>query len=105
MKIDERVDRIEKEINGNGKTGLKQTVTKLVVQNEMIIKSMEKREKIDEDIRASLSGFIKFQSEFEGMQLQKEKDAIKSARKRANYNWLVGILITIILTLTGFLLV
>lgn len=104
MKLEERVDKIEKEINGNGETGLKQTVTKLVVQNEMILKSLDKREKIDEDIRTSLSGFIKFQSEYEGMQMQKEKDAIKTARKRANNNWLIGILITIILTLTGFLL-
>jgi hypothetical protein len=104
-KIEKRVDKLDNEINGNNGKGLKQMVTKLEVQNDMIIKSMDDRKNIDENIRKSLSGLLDFQKTWEGMQLQKEKDAIKTERKRTNNRWLVGTLIGIILTLLGYLII
>lgn len=62
----EKVGRMEKIIEGNGRKGILQTVTELNI-------NLINREKTDKDIATALSGLLKFQSSVMTTEKNKEK--------------------------------
>ena len=80
----EKVHRMEKEVIGNG-NGLVKTVPQL----NLTVQSLSG---IVNDLQTAVSGFLKYQQEQEG------KSAGVQEMKRRD-RWLIGILVTVIVTL------
>ena len=63
------VSKIDKDINGNGKKGLRDTVTELNV-------TMQEHNVIFKDLKTAISGFNKFEIETKAIEKQKEKKTV-----------------------------
>jgi len=86
------VERIEKEIFGNGQEGLSKTVP-------VLSDNVKDLKEINEELRKGVSAFLKFQSEYVGMEKQKLSARQKTKIMISAINGLVGIVVSLIFNL------
>lgn len=102
-KLKEGVSKINDSIHGNGGLGLKGHVIKLEETVKNIDNTLIKVISTNEKTTTVLNGLLKFQTEWEAKEEEREKHKMKMQRKKTNNHWIIGLLVTVILSLISIL--